>query len=164
MESELILEPKKTVGVKVPLTVWNWLDSIARRQGTGKGNIVLKWIIEKYKASKTAETAFKPASELPPGKEVQARTAEDSHSEFKSKSEKGHEIEVLDEEAILKRVGHLPRTITKNGLRRFLMAKGYDERTAKQVEGILIVNGTYEEKGNWLYLKKEFPEGGNNGS
>ena len=146
MENELLLEPRKTIGVKVPVTIFNWIDKLAKRSGKGKGNIVFEWIYEKYKA------AIRPGAGAPAGEKI-SKLPEELKSEEKE-AESGRGIEVINEEAILQKVGHFPKTITKDGLVRFLVSRGYDEKRAKQIVGLLVVNGTYIEKGKWLYLAK----------
>ena len=152
MSYELLLKKKRTVPIKVPLPVYDWLEHIADEEEKTVPSLILGWIMDAYDNRKegivVSNSASAPGPVGPAG-----RKAEDKNFDER-KAESGRGMEVVNEEAILQKVGHFPKAITKNGLIRFFTSRGYDEKRAKQIIGLLVVNGTYIEKGKWLYLAK----------
>lgn len=148
----MILEPKKTIGVKVPESIYRWLDDLAKREKTGKGNIVLKLILQAYRENKLK--IYRKDHTPAPGKGLQAeeKTAEDKN--FKEKSaEKGPVI--LDANYFYKVLGHWPHMAKKDVLIKLLKSKGIPEIKAKVLINTIVSEGIYEERNGKLYLRKE---------
>jgi len=155
MSYDLLLERKRTVPVKVPITIHKWLEGIAKRKNRSVPSLVLSWILEKYDADGIRSTGIKNVF----GKSAPEHTAKDKKGvEDTRPGESSGEIQVFDENAILevlRKVGlqRFPEKIKRIAFVKLLVKAGMDERTAENAVNILVMNQIYSEDKDVLILR-----------
>lgn len=170
-----MLEKKRTVPVKVPMTVYKWLEDLANKGNKTVPNLVLGWILDKYKnefeiegppekvakvAKKVVKAIEETASEFAKeqDKNVFGSASEDNKKCLEKGAPEGNPRERHQDgliSAVRRTLSPLPHGLTKAALIRLLVSRGWEIQKAKDAVEALISTGIYEEDANaWLSLKR----------